>query len=69
VRFAGLVAPDAPDGDRPIAANYNGQSTQAGTLLAVQPKEKPAAPRPWERFSSVASRAGNPPVNTEFTSP
>ena len=47
VPFAGLVSPgqfqfnvvippNTPDGDQPIAATYNGLSTQAGTLLTVQ---------------------------------
>ena len=47
VQFAGLVFPgefqfnvvvpsNTPDGDQPIAATYNGLSTQAGVLLTVQ---------------------------------
>jgi uncharacterized protein (TIGR03437 family) len=47
VQFAGLVAPgefqfnvvvppSLADGDQPIVATYNGQSTQPGVLLAVQ---------------------------------
>lgn len=47
VRFAGLVfpgefqlnvvvPPNTPDGDQPIKATYNGQTTQAGTLIAVK---------------------------------
>jgi uncharacterized protein (TIGR03437 family) len=47
VKFAGLVFPgefqinvvvpaNAPDGDQPISATYNGYSTQAGALLTVQ---------------------------------
>jgi uncharacterized protein (TIGR03437 family) len=46
VQFAGLVLPgefqfnvvvppNAPDGDQPITASYGGQSTQAGTLIAI----------------------------------
>ena len=48
VQFAGLVAPgefqfnvvipgNTPVGDQPITATYNGSSTQAGTLIAIQP--------------------------------
>jgi uncharacterized protein (TIGR03437 family) len=47
VQFAGLVSPGefqfnvvvppgTPDGDQPITATYNGQTTQAGTLITVQ---------------------------------
>lgn len=47
VQFAGLVAPgqyqfnvampaNLGDGDQPIVATYNNQSTQAGTLIAIQ---------------------------------
>lgn len=46
VQFAGLVAPgqyqfnvaipsNLPDGDQPIAATYNGQTTQSGTLITI----------------------------------
>jgi len=48
VQFAGLVLPgefqfnvvvpsNTPAGDQPITASYNGFSTQAGTLLTIQP--------------------------------
>jgi uncharacterized protein (TIGR03437 family) len=48
VQFAGLVSPGefqfnvvvpggTPDGDQPITATYNGASTQAGMLIAIQP--------------------------------
>jgi uncharacterized protein (TIGR03437 family) len=47
VQFAGLVSPGefqfnvvvpggTPDGDQPVTANYDGQTTQAGTLIAIQ---------------------------------
>jgi uncharacterized protein (TIGR03437 family) len=47
VTFAGLVAPGefqfnvvvpaaTPDGNQPVTATYNGASTQAGTVIAVQ---------------------------------
>jgi uncharacterized protein (TIGR03437 family) len=47
VQFAGLVAPgqyqfnvvipaSLADGDQSIAATYNGQTTQAGTLITIQ---------------------------------
>jgi uncharacterized protein (TIGR03437 family) len=47
VQFAGLVSPgefqfnvvvpaNTPDGDQSIAAAYNGLTTQAGTLIAIQ---------------------------------
>jgi uncharacterized protein (TIGR03437 family) len=47
VQFAGLVAPgefqfnvvvpaSTPDGDQPIVATYNGQSTQSGAVITVQ---------------------------------
>ncbi len=47
VQFAGLVAPgqyqfnvaipaSLTDGDQPITATYNGQATQAGTLITIQ---------------------------------
>jgi uncharacterized protein (TIGR03437 family) len=47
VQFAGLVSPgefqfnvvvpvNTPDGDQSIEATYNGLTTQAGTLIAVQ---------------------------------
>jgi hypothetical protein len=80
VRSAGLVAPGqyqfnvvvppgTPDGDQPIAAAYNGQSTQAGTLLTVQHQDRLASPWPEQHLSLVVSRQGDPPVNTEFTPP
>jgi uncharacterized protein (TIGR03437 family) len=47
VQFAGLVSPGefqfnvvvppgTPNGDQPVTANYDGQTTQAGTLIAIQ---------------------------------
>ena len=35
-QFNVMVPPDTPDGDQPIIAAYNGQSTQAVALLTVQ---------------------------------
>lgn len=47
VQFAGLIFPgeyqfsvaiptNLPDGDQPIAATYNKQSTQSGALITIQ---------------------------------
>jgi uncharacterized protein (TIGR03437 family) len=47
VQFAGLVSPgefqlnvvvpaNIPDGDQTVTATYNGATTQAGTVIAIQ---------------------------------
>lgn len=35
-QFNVVVPPNAPDGDQPITATYNGVATQAGTLITVE---------------------------------
>jgi uncharacterized protein (TIGR03437 family) len=36
-QFNAVVPPNAANGDQTITATYNGLSTQAGTLITVQP--------------------------------
>jgi uncharacterized protein (TIGR03437 family) len=35
-QFNVVVPPGTPNGDQPVTANYDGQTTQAGTLIAIQ---------------------------------
>jgi hypothetical protein len=34
--LAEMIPPNAPDGDQPITATYNGLTTQPGALITVQ---------------------------------